>query len=197
MQIHSEQSIISMSSNEITKYVIFDLDGTLIDSYNSICRSICKTLDLLNVTTLSTSDILHFRGESLSDLFKFAFMKTAGHITKESFKNLFDSIYNDDCCENVSIINPAYDYLVQAIAKGYQIIIFTNKRQDIANKICNSLFPTIKFTIIGRTNPTSKKSDFIDRLPLAELIDCYYGDSVEDKLIADSLSINFIKIKYT
>lgn len=50
------------------EYAIFDLDGTLIDSFECICRNINKALLYFDCSTCTTSQFEEYRNNDLGEL---------------------------------------------------------------------------------------------------------------------------------
>lgn len=144
------------------EYAIFDLDGTLIDSFECICRNINKTLVYFNCPKCTDSQFEVFRNKDLSELFSYAVETTNGTVSMSLFKSIFDKMHYEDCLDGVTIIPQAKRLLDDAIQKGLGIIVLTNKRQEIAEKICSILFTHNTFEyIIGRSDIFTSKYDNI------------------------------------
>lgn len=178
-----------------SKFVIFDLDGTLIDSYECVLRCVNKVLTKLGLHSIEA------KKESIGCLFKRVFAMGTG-ISIECFKNLFDKEHIDDI-QGIKLIPKNYNLLLEMYENGIQIIILTNKQQRIAELICKSFLGEIydSLIIIGREGLTPFK-EFPDkvRIKVSQLnfniydCICYYGDSGTDYKLSTKLKIPFIKI---
>lgn len=173
------------------KFVIFDLDGTLIDSYECVLRCINKCL------TYFDKSALRIEGTAKpSDLFQKVF-NLYPDIEQSLFKDLFDKIHYND----IDGIRIKEDVLVKLLSfKRYaQIVIFTNKNIKIAKKILSN-FNIIEHCdfIVGRDSNKSIKntpevlSVFFkeNNLFIGNCIS-YFGDSQEDEHLSRTLNIHF------
>lgn len=180
------------------EYAIFDLDGTLIDSFECICRNINKTLVYFNCPKCTDSQFEVFRNKDLSELFSYAVETTNGTVSMSLFKSVFDKMHYEDCLDGVTIIPQTKRLLDDAIQKGLGIIVLTNKKQEIAEKICNALFSVDTFdTIIGRLNDKPRKiysSVYSALKKLGLHIIVYYGNSTMDKEISKRIHSKYINI---
>lgn len=183
------------------EYAIFDLDGTLIDSFECICRNINKTLLYFDCPTYTKSQFEEYRYEELSKLFSFVVKATNGKVSMPSFKSIFDKMHFDDCIDGVTVIETTKCILNDMKQKGLGIIVLTNKKQEIAEKICEKFFIAGTFDIIiGRDDKDTIKTINVILQRFQELFidiqDCtiYYGNSEIDKSLAQELKINFIQI---
>lgn len=181
------------------EYAIFDLDGTLIDSFECICRNINKTLSYFDSPTYTLSQFEEYRHKELSELFSFVVEATNGKVSMPSFKSIFDKMHFDDCIDGVTVIETTKCFLDDAKQKGLGIIVLTNKKQEIAEKICEKFFIAGTFDIIiGRLDEEPIKKCFsvsaiLKRLGADSQCIVYYGNSIIDKEIAERLHVNFIK----
>lgn len=177
------------------KFVIFDLDGTLIDSYECVLRCVNKVLTKLG------SHILEAKKESIGCLFKRVFAMGTG-ISIESFKKLFDIEHFNDI-QGIKLMPENCNLLRKFCENGIPIVILTNKQQLIAELICKRFMGEIydSLIIIGRESLTPFK-EFPNkvRIRISDMnfsihdCMCYYGDSGTDCKLSTKLGIPYTKI---
>ena len=182
------------------EYAIFDLDGTLIDSFDCTCRNVNKTLAHFGSSVCTNSQFEEYRHKGLNELFSFAVETMNGRISMASFKSIFDKMHFDDCLEGVTVIEKTRHLLEDAKQRGLGIIVLTNKKQEIAEKICSVLFPSYSFMgIVGRNDTFTSKYDnivfymsYLKILPTHCLFFC--GNDEIDANVAKLLNVEYYKI---
>lgn len=186
-----------MSDNR--KFVIFDLDGTLIDSYECVLRCVNKTLTFFSLSIVENIPQSERSGD-IDAIFDKAREIVKKHIPYECFKSVFDYVHYNGGFETISINKGTKDELMKYIALGYKILIITNKLQETANKIVGEFFPDYAIDIIGRigiaslkSNPKKVKNLLNNHNYKLEDCLCYYGDSIEDENLSHELGISFVK----
>ena len=197
LQQHNPDNPCPQKSISDRKYVIFDLDGTLIDSFECVLRCVNKTLGLYSLPEIK---ILSSEREvgNIDIIFKKAKEFVNGKPSFFDFKKCFDKIHFDDCIETVSINLNIYAELMRHKNNGVGIIILTNKHQSVAEKICKQLLMLEDAIIIGRKDAVPLKDDCNkvanalcnNRIAMDSIL-CYYGDSSEDMSLANKLNIKF------
>lgn len=199
LQQHKLDNHCPQKSVSDRKFVIFDLDGTLIDSFECVLRCVNKTLAYFDLPKVIISQSSPRNDIEL--IFSKAKDIIHGKVQWNDFKNTFDSMHLKDCIEDVAINPIANNLLKEYYDKGYSIVIITNKLSVIAEKICNTLFCDFNISIIGRLSVDSIKSDWayiarkIADLDLS-LGNClvYIGDSEADYRLSKQLSVKFYDI---
>jgi len=117
-----------------------------------------------------------------------------------SFKETFDEIYYGECLKNTTVIERSKCILEDAVKKNYTIVVLTNKRQEIAQKICAHFFPNLEMLVIGRTNgvPIKPYCTVLERLESYGLATmrchAYYGNSETDEQMASLLKVTYYEI---
>lgn len=185
-----------MINNE-NKFVIFDLDGTLIDSYECVLRCVYKALRSLGLDgTIELDQPTKEVGIIFAKIYSLY-----PTLSPTKFKELFDRIHFVDI-DGVSLISESVSKLIQFHDKGIKTVILTNKWQPIAEKIVSQLQISNHCDIvIGRKNSASFKrniSKVHESLEQEKLEPCncivYIGDSLEDENIAGYFNIRFLNV---
>lgn len=179
------------------RYVIFDLDGTLIDSFDTIVDN-CRTVLIHLCGNASCFEFSMYRGMCLETLFRQC--AEYGNVEYPVFKRAFDEAYANNFLNKTSVFQPALSMLEEYKHNGLSIIVLTNKQQVIAEKICNTLLAGKIDCIIGRNADYLIKNKENIHKRLAEFnIDVkhcvmYVGDSVDDAECAEHLRVPFQRI---
>ena len=178
--------------------IIWDIDGTLLNTQKGIVCAFQYSIDKLNLPTKSADEIKSLIGPVPQTIFMKHFAMTpdkaqeASDIFRDRYKNynLLKAYLYDNILEVLQYIQ----------SKGIKQAIATNKRQDYAIDICKH-FGIDKFCkpILGPNNITSKtKADLIKDCILdtnakkAIMI----GDTNGDKQAADNVGVDFIGVNY-
>jgi phosphoglycolate phosphatase/pyrophosphatase PpaX len=114
------------------KHICFDLDGTLVNSFDTILKTTIKTLEQLNISNSLVENDLRVRiGHHFTDIFKDLKIDVADieHFIGIYKENYFDFIDQSEL----------YPFTEKTLAelkeKGYLISLLTTKGQDQAEKI--------------------------------------------------------------
>lgn len=179
------------------KYVIFDLDGTLIDSFETVVANCKSALEYMKGDGISF-DFSAYRKKDLRNLF--SDIASFEDIELDAFKRLYDTFYTENCFEGTCVVESASDLLGKYRECGYKIVVLTDKHQQIAEKICNNLFEGEIDCVIGRMDekPIKVLHKVTDRLAdfgiKPESCVQYLGDSDTDEKCAAWLQIPFQRI---
>lgn len=181
------------------KAIIFDLDGTLIDTLKGIHIALNKTLKELNINfEYSEEEVRSFIGNGGRILFKKAL--------KRDFKEEEYLHYLKNYEEN-QYISPLYEDVLSSLIefknKGYLLFIYSNKPEEVLKKLVKNKFPNLLFNEIkGENKEYLNKPDvkyILDlikkyNLNLTDLI--YVGDSIVDVLTAKAINLTPFILSY-
>lgn len=181
------------------KFAIFDLDGTLIDSFECVLRCVNKSLESFSLPHVRIASPL--KSGDIEIIFRLAKESIDGILPFSEFKKRFDETHLGDCTESISVVECVYAKLIKHCQEGVKIIILTNKYHPIAEKICEQFMDRSIITVIGRKDSDlSKTKEFYlnafmnDNVIHNSQFICYYGDTHVDNELATKHSIPFIKV---
>ena len=187
------------------KLVIFDLDGTLIDTLMDAGRCFNKVLEQFGFKTYPLEQYNCLVGGNLEVIFSKLLEeqdRTEEIISK--LKNKYREVYSLDPKPNTKPFDGVLDVLKKLNEKNdISIAINTNKSQVLAEKLCENMFSDIEFSgIFGYVDERPSKPDpyavnelmKINNVLPEETI--YVGDSLTDIKTAQNAGIDCIFVNW-
>lgn len=188
--------------------IIFDFDGTLINSIPDLTTAINKMLMHYNLPQLSVEEVTPFIGNGAKTLVKRALQQSMKdqEITEEFFEEAFKfyfAAYEKVPCEETYTYPGVTDTLKYLDMKGLKMVICTNKPHDFIEPILDKLDIKQYFRYwIGEDSLPEKKPDAAPLLHLAKKMNIsadktmMVGDSKNDILAAQNAGIDSIGLTY-
>jgi phosphoglycolate phosphatase len=140
------------------KGIIFDLDGTLVNSLEDIADSMNSVLQGLNYPTHSYDEYQYFIGSGLRNLVSKAMPSTHNdEIQIDDCYNLMVKVYRDNCTRKTKAYDGIFELLDDLIARNIKLSVFSNKSDVLTKEITAALFPDYFDPIIGMTTEALKK----------------------------------------
>ncbi|MBP8985684.1 MAG: HAD family hydrolase [Syntrophobacterales bacterium] len=136
--------------------MIFDFDGTLVNTGEDIARAVNHTLRSLGIGEKSREEIISYVGDGLQVLLEKALGPEIGRY--EEAKEIFTSFYRDHLLDNTRLYPGVAEVLGHFGAKKKWIV--TNKQYDYTTAIAEGLGISTYFDgIVGRDNGPYAKPD--------------------------------------
>lgn len=125
-----------MSHRSGYRGVVFDLDGTLVDSYEALARAVNFARTETGYSPLDHQRIRSFVGDGLERLLERAF--DDGEVPLDA-KSLFENHYDSICCEESRMLEDVEETVASLYADGFSMAVCTNKPTFFSRKILDFL----------------------------------------------------------
>lgn len=140
------------------KGIIFDLDGTLVNSLEDIADAMNSVLQGLNYPTHSYGVYQYFIGSGLRNLVSKALPETHNDETQiNQCYDLMVDVYRDNCTRKTKAYDGIFELLDELKSRNIKLSVFSNKADDLTKEITATLFPDYFNPIVGLTTEALKK----------------------------------------
>lgn len=181
--------------------IIFDLDGTLVDSLVDLANTTNQILMEHQYPTYEIDQYRYFVGNGIIKLIERVLPPEHQDQVAE-FKQRFDELYEQKCLENTNPY-PGITTLIQQLKKqNFNLAVVTNKPHQHATKIVKTLFPDSFSYVYGNHPDYPKKPDpyltnrVIDAFNVTKDQVIYIGDSDVDIQTAINTQVRSIGVAW-
>lgn len=187
-----------------TKLIIFDLDGTLLNTISDLAYSTNYALEKNGFPRHPVESYNYFVGNGINKLFERALpdgKRTEENIIK--IRKTFLPYYDAHNTEYTEPYNGIPELLNTLQAKGIKMAVASNKYQQATEKLISSYFPDIKFiAVFGQREGIPVKPDpavvheivSIAAIPATDTL--YVGDSGVDMQTASNSNVTSIGVTW-
>jgi phosphoglycolate phosphatase len=181
--------------------IIFDLDGTLLDTSKGIMNGANYTVNKLGLPKLTIDQQRSFIGPPLID----SFMRECGlaESTARNAVEIYRQRYNEKGLYEASHYQGIKDVLAELKENNFKLAVATLKRDDFAKQILSNFEISVFFDVIKGIDEKDahSKADILlmclnelEQTDLSKVL--LIGDSIYDALGADQVGIDFMAVTY-
>lgn len=184
------------------KAIIFDLDGTLLNSIEDLANSVNYALKTLGFENRSIEEVKSFVGNGVEMLVKRALPAGVDEATFSRCRVLQREYYNEHKMDNTKAYDGIMELLAQLRAKGLLIGIVSNKYSTAVEALAEDIFKGYIDVAIGTNENIAKKPlpdgvyKAIEVLGVQKHEVVYVGDSEVDVQTARNAGIDIVGVSW-
>ena len=186
---------------DMTKLIIFDLDGTLLDTLQDLTNSVNYAMRQLNLPLYSDAEVRSMIGNGVSVLMKRAVTVRHSELHEEALtlQRKYYSEHTDDCTQSYEGV---IDMLASCKKQGFTVAVHSNKDEDYAKILCYKHFGMLVDYVLGTTDYAITKPNPVKILNLMKSLGVerrdavYCGDSDVDLQTAFNAGIKCISVTW-
>lgn len=151
------------------KGIIFDLDGTLVNSLEDISDAMNKVLTALNYPTHTYDTYQYFIGSGLRNLVSKALPATNN--SDDEIESCFECMveeYTKICTLKTKPYEGIVELLEDLTSQNIKMAIFSNKADELTKKIASEIFPNHFDTAVGLSTEALKKPNPFEALEIGK-----------------------------
>lgn len=196
-------SVAKLASREL---ILFDLDGTLVDSASDLYRAMNMSLNALQLPLVTEQQVRTWVGKGTSLFCHSTLQYLTGQVDPAQHQQLLDTflkIYNAEPCVDTRPFNGIVEFLEWGLTHQKKMICVTNKPEQPARAIVETLGLSQYFVdVIGgdrfeERKPHPRQLLFcVDQYQLAKEQILMIGDSSNDVEAARRAGMDCIVVSY-
>ena len=184
------------------KIIIFDLDGTLLNTLEDLTDSTNFALKFLGYPERSVEDVRNFVGNGVAKLIERAIPQGIDNPDFEKCLNIFKENYSKNMYNKTAPYEGIIEMLKTLKTKGCKLAVVSNKFDIAVKELCKKYFPDLIDIAVGENeaNGIKKKPapdtvlSVVEQL-CANIDDCIYiGDSEVDIMTAKNSNMPCISV---
>ena len=178
------------------KAIVFDLDGTLLDTVPDIAAALNRALAACGLPAHDQKTVETFLGGGIRDAVTKAVPEGSGEAVIEQVLELYRDDYIAHCTEKTRPYDGIYEMVGEFAARGWKMAVLSNKTEKTAQKIVAHFFPDGQFeAVFGRVPERPLKPHVDAAKPVLKALGAlpeeiaYVGDSNTDILFARAVGM--------
>ena len=185
------------------KLIIFDLDGTLIDTLKDLNNAVNYALSKNGYETRSLEHTRKSIGDGVAMLMK---RSVPSNLDEELYKKAlkdFEDYYHKHSFDFTTPYDGIKETLLRLKDKGYMLAVSTNKIEDVATDLINKFYPNLFDTVCGDNKIRARKpapdsiNEIMRRLDIKDKSKIVYiGDTEIDHRTADNAGVDSLIVTY-
>ena len=185
------------------KGVIFDLDGTLVNSLEDIADAMNSVLQDLNYPTHSYEAYQYFIGSGLRNLVTKALPIT--HADEKHIDHCYALMiekYSMDCTRKTAAYDGIRELLDHLISQNIKLSVFSNKSDELTKKVVAELFPNYFSPVVGLSVEALKKPNPHEAIAISQSLGLkteeiiFVGDSGIDMQTATNSNVLAVGVSW-
>lgn len=187
--------------DKVKKAVIFDLDGTLVNSLPDIAAAMNRSLEMAGLPTHDVEKYKYFTGDGVINLAKRVAPEHPEKVTE--ILGYYSPYYHEHCRDTSHAYAGMTEALIHLKDAGCQICVLTNKDQADAVDVVAYYFPGIRFDVVrGRQEGFPIKPDpagpnaILAQLGLQKSEVWYVGDTATDMRCGQNAGLETIGVTW-
>lgn len=178
---------MSVAQLEKRNLILFDLDGTLVDSAFDLYRAMNMSLNVLHLPLVTEQQVREWIGKGTSLFCESVLKHLTGQVDQAQHQlllNTFLEIYNADPCVDTQPFPGILEFLEWAKLQEKTLICVTNKPELPARKILSTLGMDHYFAdVVGGDRFEVRKPD---PKPLLHCVEAFQSEQLKTLMIGDS-----------
>lgn len=186
------------------KILVFDLDGTLVDSITDLAIAVNKGLESIGLPTHEIVEYKHFVGNGREKLIDRAMGESSNN---EKLRNTVSDIFNDyyaqHCNDNTCAYEGCADLLQKLTEMDIMTAVLSNKPDEFVAQILKKVYPEHRFDMAWGKRPDlpckpDKKAllTMLSELGLSPSECLYIGDSNVDVFTAKNAGVDMLGVEW-
>ena len=182
--------------------IVFDMDGTILDTLKDLKNSMNHTLRLYNMPERTLDEIRSFVGNGIRKLIERAAVSGTPETIIEAIHKEFMKHYEVHCADFTKPYDGVNDLILELKSRGYKTAVVSNKAHDAVLDLCDQYFPALFDLALGEKPEIAKKpaADMVnlalEKLQISREKAVYIGDSDVDVATARNSNLDMIAVDW-
>ena len=182
--------------------IVFDMDGTILDTLEDLKNSMNHTLKLHNMPERTLDEIRSFVGNGIRKLIERAVMSGTSTEQIDVIHKDFMEHYEIHCADFTRPYDGVNDLIKELRNRGYKTAVVSNKADGAVQDLCVQYFPGLFDLAIGERPEIAKKpaADMVNlalnKLNVSKEKAIYIGDSDVDVATARNSKLDMIAVDW-
>ena len=187
----------------MNKAVIFDLDGTILDTLKDISENVNLMLEHFGYPQLDDREIMQYIGHGARHLVKCSIKKALSEKELDQKLEYYNKIYTASASEKTQVFSGLKEVFPSLKQKGYKLAILTNKPQMTTDKVCQKYLKDFGFNlVVGQKSGVPIKPDptavfdMLNKMSVSAENTYFIGDGETDVMTAINAGVKGIAVRW-
>lgn len=182
--------------------VIFDLDGTILDTLEDLHESVNTSMDAFAMPHRSLAEVRSFVGNGIRRLIELSVPENTPAVIVDQVQQVFSTHYKQHCNDKTRPYDGIPELIRDLRNAGHKTAVVSNKDDYAVRTLCERHFPGLFDAVVGSRDGVRKKpapdsvNEVLFQLGFSSGEAIYIGDSEVDLQTANNAGITLITVAW-